>query len=238
MSRLRTALLAAALVAGTTGAALAQQQPTYDPAQLPAVQGKVAQYTLTPRGDVDGFMLDDGTQVHVPPFLSDQLVFAARPGDAVTIHGLKASAVPMVMALAVTNDASHVTVMAGGRPRAMWNDAGMDAQGAIKAQLHGRRGDLNGVVLQDGTIVRLPPPDAQKMASQLAVGQTVYVSGRGVQNALGKVIEARQIGPSKDQLTEIQAPQWSGRWGQDGRRPGMRGPDGGPEAPSQRPPAR
>ena len=38
----------------------------------------------------------DGTQVHLPPHLGAQLVFAVRPGDPVTVRGLKAREIPMV----------------------------------------------------------------------------------------------------------------------------------------------
>jgi hypothetical protein len=44
----------------------------------------VARYTLTPRGDVDGLLLSDGTEVHFPPHISAQLVYAIKPGDAIT----------------------------------------------------------------------------------------------------------------------------------------------------------
>jgi len=55
------ALLAATLIAaGASGVALAQRGPVYDPAQLPEVKGKVAQYLLTPRADVVGVILTDG----------------------------------------------------------------------------------------------------------------------------------------------------------------------------------
>jgi hypothetical protein len=47
---------------------------TYDWSQLPAVSGTVAHYTLTPRGDVDGLVLTDGTEVSFPPHLSTELV--------------------------------------------------------------------------------------------------------------------------------------------------------------------
>ncbi len=90
--RTRHILLAATLLAGGVGAAVAQNAATYDPSQLPAIQGKVAEYSLTPRGDVDGLILADGTEVHMPPHLGTQLVYAVKPGDAVTIRGLKARA--------------------------------------------------------------------------------------------------------------------------------------------------
>jgi len=68
MSRLKSALLAATILIGAGGFALAQTGPTYDPAQLPTVKGKVAQFTLGPRGDIDGLLLADGTEV---PFVRD-----------------------------------------------------------------------------------------------------------------------------------------------------------------------
>src|SRR5579859_121496 len=104
--RTRHALLAATLLVGAACTARAQDVATYDPSQLPAFHGNVAQYSLTPRGDVDGLILTDGTEVHLPPHLGPQLVFVAKPGDGVTVHGLRARAIPMVQALSVTNDAT------------------------------------------------------------------------------------------------------------------------------------
>ena len=200
--RLRYALLAATLIAGATGiagaagVAIAQTAPTYDPAQLPATKGRVAQYSLTPRGDVAGLILDDGTEVHLPPHLGAQLVFAVKPGDQVTVRGLRAREVPMVQAMQVTNDASSQSVTdtgpAGPRgPRGHYHGPGpaaarqpLEAQGPVKAQLHGPRGDLNGVLLADGTIVRLPPPEAQRMAAALCC-RTGLPQTPGAANAPG-----------------------------------------------------
>ena len=210
MSRLKSTLLAATLLAGIGGIALAQQASTYDPAQLPAIKGKVAQYTLTPRGDVDGLILDDGTEVHVPPSASTELVFAVRPGDAVTIHGLKARAVPMIAAASVTNDATGTTVTAhighhmGGEAQPMQDN------GKIKAVLHEPRGDMNGVLLEDGTVVRLPPREAERLGATLGVGQPLHVRGEGIASPLGKIIMARQVGPDQAHLTDIAAPRMHG----------------------------
>jgi len=56
----------------------------------------VQQFTLTPRGDIDGLILTDGTEVETPPHLSTQIAYAIRPGDMVTIQGLHAAALPLV----------------------------------------------------------------------------------------------------------------------------------------------
>ena len=255
--RFAAALLGATLIAGT--AALAQTPaptpaptpgPTYDPAQLPATKGRVAQYSLTPRGDVDGLILDDGTEVHMPPHLGTQLVYAVKPGDQVTVRGLRAREVPMVQAMQVTNDASNVSVTDAGPGAAPRGPRGpgpgrhadaarqpLEDQGAIKAQLHGPRGDLNGVLLADGTIARLPPPEARRLAPTLAVGQTVFVRGEGVASGLGRVIGVRAIGPNPQQLTEIAGPRMR-RAGPDGaggpdneRRGGRHGEPRGPADP-------
>lgn len=253
--RLRYALLAATVIAGAAGVAVAQTAPTYDPAQLPATKGKVAQYSLTPRGDVDGLILDDGTEVHLPPHLGAQLVFAVKPGDPVTVRGLRARDVPMVQAMQVTNDASHQSVTDNGPvgPRGMGGPGGphgrehgpgpaaarqpLEDQGAVKAQLHGPRGDMNGVLLADGTIVRLPPHEAQNLGAALAVGRTVFVRGEGTASGLGKVIAARAIGPDAQQLTEIKGPPMRhggpDAAGPDGDRHGPRhGGPRGPDAPA------
>ena len=137
----------------------------------------------------------------------------------------------MVQAMQVTNDASSLSVTdtgPGGGPGPKHDkkdkkgkkdhgpgpraDAGrpMQAEGAIKAQLHGPRGDLNGVLLADGTIVRLPPPEARRLAGQLAVGQTLFVSGSGMENPLGRLIVARAIGPDAQRATQLQGPQHGG----------------------------
>jgi hypothetical protein len=72
-----------------------------------------------------------------------------------------------------------------------------------KRSLHGPRGDLNGVLLEDGTIVRLPPEEADRLAAQLAPGQPLYVEGDGIAGPLGKVIAAQQVGPSQSQLAQV-----------------------------------
>ena len=94
----------------------AGQTPLYDPQQLPAQRGQVQQFTLTPRGDIDGLMLTDGTEVKTPPHLSTQIAYAIKPGDIVTIHGLHAAALPLVQPVSITDDATGRTVIDNGPP--------------------------------------------------------------------------------------------------------------------------
>jgi len=43
----------------------------------------------------------------------------------------------------------------------------MSVQGRVQMTLHGPRGDVNGAMLDDNTILRLPPPEAQRFAAFL-----------------------------------------------------------------------
>ena len=206
--RMKLALCAAMLLIGGPLMAAAQTGTGYDLDQLPALQGTVRQYSLTPRGDVDGLILSDGTEIHVPPHLGTQLVYAVKPGDTVTVHGLRARAVPMVEALSVRNDATGATVEGGGPggPRGPRSPGeALTDNGRIQSQLHGPQGDLNGVLMQDGTIVRLPPPEAQRLAADLAPGKPLYVQGDGYAGPLGRVIAANALGPDANQLVQVEA---------------------------------
>ena len=248
ITRRQRAMLLGATLLAAGGAAAAGAQGlgnTYDPAQMPSFKGKVTQYDLNPRGDVDGLILDDGSEVHFPPHLGTEVVAAVRPGETVTIHGLKARALPLIQAMSVTGDASGKTVVDNGPPgpgrhgpphgfmgfRGPMGTPDLQAQGAVKMQLHGPRGELNGVLLADGTMVHLPPPEATRLAASLAVGQTLFVKGVGVENSLGRSIAAESIGPSADKMVQVEH-HWRGHpGGPDEARDGGpgHGPAGGPD---------
>jgi hypothetical protein len=192
---------------------------TYDMQQLPETRGTVQRFTLTPRGDLDGFVLADGTDVHLPPHLSAQLAAAVRPGDSVSVRGYRSASVPLVVAAAVTDPATNQTVIDQGPPPPGFGPPpppppGVPTPGAQQASLNGRvqtslygpAGELNGAVLDDGTIVRLPPPTAYQAASLLAPGQAVSVQGWELSTAYGRVIDAQVISPPLAQTTTAPPP--------------------------------
>lgn len=198
----------------------ASQSSLYDPQQLPVKRGKVQQFTLTPRGEIDGLILTDGTEVKTAPHLSTQIAYTVKPGDNITLHGLHAAALPLVQAVSITNDATGRTVIDNGPegpgagppppppPAAVAPDgAGLaTVQGRVRMALHGPQGDINGVLLEDGTIVRLPPPEAYRFASLLQPGQSLAAAGAQTVTALGKVLETQEIGASPGALMPVGMP--------------------------------
>jgi hypothetical protein len=188
-------------------------------------RGEVQQFTLTPRGDIDGLILTDGTEVKTPPHLSTAMAFSIKPGDTVTIHGLHAAALPLMQAVSITDDATGRTVVDAEPPRPGGgagagpggSTAGLtEIEGRVRITLHGPRGDVNGALLQDGTVLRLPPPEADRFAALLQPDRNLVAEGILLANPLGKVLEVRRIGASRDQLNEVQAPPGPG--GKKGRR--------------------
>ena len=187
------------------------QTPLYDPQQLPIQRGQVRQFTLTPRGDIDGLILNDGTEVKTPPHLSTEMAYSIKPGDTVTIHGLHAAALPLVQAISITDEAGRTVVDNGPADPGRGPGAAPGAptpglsevQSRVRMTLHGPRGDLNGALLEDGTILRLPPPEAERFTKLLQPGQALVAEGDGFATALGKVFEVRELGPSRDQLSLV-----------------------------------
>lgn len=198
-------ILAAAIpmVISTTAVA---QDAIFDPDQLPAIRGTVGQYVLDADGDVAGLMLTDGTEVQASTRDTTELVLVARPGDQVIVHGLKAHDEPMMLAMSITNDRTRATLLIGRRSHSHDRSAIVEISAPIKARLHDVHGEIDGILLADGTIVNLPLSDVERRGPQLAVGQTIFVSGNGCSNLLGHVITAHLLGPTKAAATLVASP--------------------------------
>ncbi|MEZ2141783.1 hypothetical protein AAE026_05615 [Bradyrhizobium sp. DN5] len=213
------ALLATTTIGGSAAAYSQAMGTIWDSSQLPEWRGTVKQYTLTPRGDVDGIILTDGIEVKLPPHLSAQTVFAIRPGDQVSVRGLRARALPLVDAASITNVVTGKSIIDNG-PSDPRRTGDQVVSGRISVQLHGKRGEVNGALLDDGTTLRLPPPEAERLQDLLRPGQTVSVRGDVLDTALGRIVDVRAIGASPEQMTELRGPRPPGP--KDG--PDRRGP--------------
>ena len=134
------------------------------------------------------------------------------------MRGLRARALPLVDAASITNIATGKRVVDNGPPDRRGANDDQVISGRIAALLHGKRGEVNGALLDDGTTLRLPPPEAERLQDQLRQGQTVSARGDVLDTALGKVIDVRAIGASPEQMTELRGPRppgpegWSQGW--------------------------
>jgi hypothetical protein len=232
---IRPALLAAALLASRVGIAAAQQPPPPPPpvwGQQPAtVTGTLRQFELTPSGELEGFILDNGTEVHLPPHLTPQLTAAVRPGDQVEVRGWQSVTPGLVIGTSVAGMRSGQTVVDQGppppgmmpppppgqpAPGAQWTTV----QGRVGQYLHGPKGEVNGLLLDNGTELKLPPPAAYQVSVWVQPGQTVVAQGYLLSNMFGRVMNVQAVGPSPQRLSQV---GWMAPRG-----PGKRPPPPGP----------
>jgi hypothetical protein len=64
--------------------------------------------------------------------------------------------------------------------------------GKVRLSLHAPKGELRGVILDDGSIVRIAPKEAHRFAKFLQPGASVAVYGEGIETAYGRVVEGRE----------------------------------------------
>lgn len=207
----RLLLAAGALV--LSAVAGAQPMPPRPP--LPAtaaataveLQGTVARWLSNPDGEVDGLLLADGTQVAFPPHLSADVTQALKPRDTVKLTGWREGSV--FRAQAIRNAASGTTVRDDGpparppAPREPGALTAIAASGRIDTLLYGPRGEVNGVVLQGGEVVRFPPHASRQYGALLQRGAMLSTRGFGTRNAFGTSLEATAIGDSSERLQEV-----------------------------------
>jgi hypothetical protein len=164
--------------------------------------GTVRHFTLTPSGELDGLILDDRTEVHVPPHLSTQLAAAVRVGDGVRVRGYRAWFAPVIRAASITDIATGGIVIDIGPPPRGFGPPRLpiatmqrlSANGRLDMWLHGPAGDVNGALLADGTILRFPPRVADQLEEYLVPGQPMRADGWGTTTAYGTVVMVETFG--------------------------------------------
>jgi len=180
-------------------------QPAPPEAAASPIEARVSAYLLSPEAEVAGLLLDDGGQVRMPPHLSDQLAALVRPGDSVGIVGEREPG-GAIRAESITARASGRTLVdappADGVPplpphlreaRAAPLQA-MQTEGAIRRVITGPRGEVTGLLFDNGTQVQLPPFAAGTVVSLLATGARLHVDGYGRTSAYGTVLQATSLG--------------------------------------------
>ena len=184
-----------------------------NPDHLPHVTSNVERFLINFHGDIDGMILTNGLEVHSPPHLSEAIRAAIQLGDHITVRGVRPRSADMISAVAI-DKAPDTRILDNGPEHGRdGKSAGkharppkhspMQAQGTVRRILHGPKGEVRGVLLEDGVSVRFPPHEAQRFAPLLSVGKKLAASGKGLESPLGCVIEAHDIGASDNDLQPI-----------------------------------
>ncbi len=179
----------------------------------PAAEGTVERFILDPRGEVEGLLLADGTQLYVTSRAEDQVIRAFKPGDRVRVYGrLKADerlvqpdviknltrgttfTVPLRLDLPMQEQARRLSVTE------------MNATGTIRLVFyHPLKRIVQGMILSDDTQIRLPPDTSPELRESFHVGDVLTIRGNGTANQFGRAIEAVAIGRDSTSLVPLDA---------------------------------
>jgi hypothetical protein len=168
------------------------------------VQGTVRRSTTAPMGEIDGAVLDDGTVIHWPPHLGDRASGIVIRGDQVRATGwmetgpegdthLEVRAITNLRTSAsLDNDAPAPPPPPGrGRRRGPVHPsplgprpgspvaaaAARSVQGKVQRLTTAPMGEIDGALLDDGTVIHWPPHLADRFPALITQGALIKVSG-------------------------------------------------------------
>ncbi len=175
-----------------------------DPEVLPRASGRVAHYTINRHGDVDGCILDDGRQVHVPPHMGAALAKLVGIGEVVEVRFVKPRDADVLAAVSVADANGRTVVDAGphaGRPpakRAPPARRPMHVAGRVRRTLYAPKGEVCGAVLDDGTQLRVDPKANAELADWFATDAAVEAWGDGLKRKGVTVVDVHEIAFADD----------------------------------------
>lgn len=176
------------------------------------ITGVIKRYLINPEGDVDGLLLSDDSLVQFPPFLGTQLVTAAAPGERVSILGERVGdGTVRAQQITIAKTGGTLADVAPSAPPAprVPPAAGLvelDVRGTVARVTSAPRGEPDGVLLADGTIVKLTPPAAARFANLLRPGVVVAAKGYGTRNRHGAALQATAFGAPGSLTSVYDAP--------------------------------
>lgn len=185
------------------------------------IRGVVQNFLMSSRGQVNGFILDEGTQIDLPAHLSTQLTRAVKTKDEVIVRGyytndkvFKAENIrnartnkvvanllspppqPLNEEMIPGEHSARSSVVAPSAKTWARERRGlkqMTAEGTIKTKIYGSAGEVTGVVLSDGSVVRFAPDVIDQTTSGPEIGDSIKVTGYGTKNSFGQSIEATSV---------------------------------------------
>ena len=168
-----------------------------DPAPPLALTGRVERFLIDIRGEADGLLLADGTEVRFPAAAA-RIADAVKPGQDVRVHGHWAADGAMFAATSVETEAGGHVSLENPAPSSPSDDPGPPAEGrepvevagVVRQALHGPEGEPNGALLEDGRIVHIQPRAAPLPEGIIEPGRELAATGESLTNALGVVVDA------------------------------------------------
>ncbi|WP_017924323.1 hypothetical protein [Burkholderia glumae] len=190
-------------------AAVPPPPPGVAPAPDATLDATVTRFVTNPDGDIDGFIGDGGALVRFSPGLGARLAADVRVGDRVQVSGTRDGAGNVMAQRVVAGNGRQFVDLppADALPPPPREARGialsrLGVQGRVAHVTTAPRGEPDGVVLTDGTVIKLTPPVAQRFATLVQPGAEVAAQGYGTRNRYGTALQATAFG-APNNLTRL-----------------------------------
>lgn len=155
------------------------------------VRGTVESMTTAPKGEIDGAVLEDGTVLRWPPHLERRFSDVLNRGDRVTATGTMRRGregderLEVRRLTNVDTDATAENDAPGRRPKRRKgppppprrSEEWKTVRGEVERLTTAPKGEIDGAVLQDGTVLHWPPHLERRFAVVVTRGDRVEASG-------------------------------------------------------------
>ncbi len=156
-------------------------------------QAKVVELLKNDHDEVDGLKLDSGDRVHFPPHMGEQITAIAKVGDQIEVEG-RPEVTPRgdrVFEISQITSGKETVRIFHPRPKhgpkAKHPQQPMSAEGRVTEYVTNPHGDVDGLILNDNTIVKFPPHQSDELQELVKVGDEVKVEGRRHETPHGEV---------------------------------------------------
>lgn len=171
-----------------------QQKTSQNPQNEEVLTGKVKELLRNDRKDVDGWRFESGREVHFPPHLATSVMKIVKLGDEITVRGVKETrprGEVVFEASRIENHGEKLDIERPAPPRGPTDrtatEEAMNVTGTISKFAANPHGDVDGLVLADGTQVKLPPHQGEALQAMVHVGDEVHVEGRRHETPRGDI---------------------------------------------------
>ncbi|HLH04698.1 MAG TPA: hypothetical protein VKX25_18165 [Bryobacteraceae bacterium] len=150
------------------------------------VSGSIAQFNYNRDGLIEGFLLNNNTLVHLPPAAAGFIGSSLRQGDTIEVAGLANSNPSGLTTIA----AQHLTDRTSGKTISIPQPgaaAPYSGSGRIQQLNYAADGAVNGFLLDNGTLIEMPPFSAANPSS-IRVGGSVSFTGYARSSISGRTV--------------------------------------------------
>jgi hypothetical protein len=169
-------------------------QPPTRSTEVTILEGKVTELTRNDHNDPDGWKLDNGQFVHVPPHAFADLNAQVKAGALVkasTVKKPRPDGTTVNEALVVEVDDRRIAILPPVPPttpkKPHSEEKPMKAKGKIVSFHENKHGDVDGFMLSDDTTVKFPPHMGESLGKELKIGTEVSVNGKRHETPKGDI---------------------------------------------------